>query len=296
MKIVVCVQATLVSQDATPAGIRQAVVLGDSALTYVIERSCKAALHLAKQLCGPDDELIAVSYGRADSQAALQYALAFGAHAVFQLQGKENAEHHEPNQVARVLADWLSRQSSLDLVVCGNSSGVGPVPSLIAGYLGIPALPRVDAAFRSQTGALRIRQRLERGWRQELAVRLPAVVSVQAGFFNPMYVSAKRRRSVKEGASKGIHVETVNSTEALVATLTSLDPLKPRAKRQAVPDARASAADRLKALMGSGGVKKAEKSAQDADDGRKIVEAAPEQVAREIIDFLRKKELLPQNM
>jgi len=90
----------------------------------------------------------------------------------------------EPVRSARALAWAITEQGGASLVVCGDRSartGTSAVPPLLAATLGLAsALGAVGVELEGRPGSLRVRRRLDRGWREELVVRAPAVISVEA--------------------------------------------------------------------------------------------------------------------
>ena len=78
--------------------------------------------------------------------------------------------------------------------------------------------------------------------------------------------------------------------------IQSITAPKPRAKRTNVPDAKQSAADRIKALMGGAMRAPLSSSANSSvqQDEKRVVEESPQIAAEEIFKFLQQKELLPE--
>lgn len=293
MRVAVCMNTTLMAKDRSVEGIRQEFFQQKTAFEHTVEADSVAALHFAFSLCGERDTVTAVSYGGTKKDAALEYALAYGVKSLIRIEDKAlPASLADPMVTARTLASWLQGQS-FDMVVCGNPSGTGAAPALLAGYLGIPCVSRVYAVEKKENH-LEMQQRLERGWRQQVSVTTPALVTVQAGFFSPMYVSVRRRRSAKNRAGDVIEVVRSETTEQAFASLQSVNAPKPRAKRKAMPDAKQSAGNRLQSLMGGGGGGKAGQSSKKEEE-EKVRELPPEKAAQEIVDFLKKKELLPES-
>lgn len=300
MKVAVCMNTTLVAQDISVENIRQHFFQKETETRHVAEADSIAALHFTFSLCEEGDTVTAVSYGGPENEAALEYALAYGVKSLIRIEDERPPEAlADPTVTARALASWI-RDQSFDIVICGDPSGTGVTPALIAGYLGVPCVSRVYAGKRRRgrrRESLELQQRLERGWRQQVCVKLPALVTVQAGFFSPMYVSVRRRRLAEEKAGDLIQVIPLDQAEREKAVLKSVDAPKPRAKRKAMPDAKQSAANRLQSLMGGGGggIGQHAGKAKKKEEDEKVRELAPEKAAREIIDFLKKKELLPES-
>lgn len=298
MKIAVCIDTGLVSQNRHVAHIQKIIQSPAEDINTIIEPSSVAALQMADALAKEEDSITAITYGGSNNLPALEYALALGISSVIHLTNeKELANASDSQGTAIVIATWLKKQD-FDLVVCGNPSGTGLVPSLIAGYLEIPCVPRVYNASQNKSESLELYQHLERGWRQRVSVQLPAVVTVQAGSFPTTYVSVKRRR-IAHNNIHTVQVVSSNKKDATGISLKSVTAPRTRAKRTAIPDATASAQDRLQSLIGGiggglGATPKPPPSKQKEKKG--IIETTPEKAAKEIISFLEEKELLPENL
>ncbi|QQK77236.1 hypothetical protein HUG15_17740 [Salicibibacter cibarius] len=291
---------TLATQDVSVENIRRVYFEQHSDAGYVAEADSIAALHFALSICGKGDTVTAVSFGGLDKNTALEYALAYGVTSLIRIEDNRSPETlADPTVKARSLAAWLENES-FDIVICGNPSGTGVTPALMAGYLGIPCVSRVYAGerrSRRNREHLELQQRLERGWRQHVSVHLPALMTVQAGFFSPMYISVKRRQEAEKQSETIIQVVPSVESGNEKAVLNAVDPPKPRAKRKAMPDANQNAANRLQSLMGGGGGGSGSRAGQakKKDEEEKVRELAPEKAAEEIVEFLKKKELLPES-
>lgn len=290
MKVAVCIDSFLSLQSTTLETVKQTYFDEQTSVKYMVEPSSVAAIQLASSLCGKDDQLIAVSFGSESSEAALEYALAYGVHSVVQISRIPGLVGQDSTVTATILANWLRKQS-FDLIICGNAGGTGTLPAILATYLGMPSIPRVDFVKKRDMKTLEVRQRLLGGWRQILSVSMPALLSVQAGYFPVKYVSVKRRNWANQNH---VQIKVVNPEwDGLPGTkVISVEAPKPRTKRTAI-DSSQSAADRLKFLRGGG---PAQTAKAGKEDDKKMVEAAPSEAVREIIEFLKKKELLPEKL
>lgn len=131
-------------------------------------------------------EVVAVTVGPAGAEAVLREALAVGATRAIRIwsdgvvvpgQSAEGAPASE--QVAASLASVAGRA---DVVLCGDWSldrGSGSVPSFLAAELGASQALGLVGIDVLAPGDLRVERRLDRGRREVLAVRSPAVVSVE---------------------------------------------------------------------------------------------------------------------
>lgn len=89
----------------------------------------------------------------------------------------------DPAGVATAVAAAIRSYGDPSLVLCGDRSGaqgVGAVPALIAHELGLDqALGLVSVSVQGSRGLV-VERRLDGGWRERLAVKGPAVLSVEA--------------------------------------------------------------------------------------------------------------------
>lgn len=288
MHIVVCVNTTLIAQDRTVDGI-QAAMSNDEEIRYMAEPDSIAAIHFAFSLCERDEDTVtALAYGGAQQNVALEYALASGVPFLYRIEGQQT----DTMGVAAALSHWLNKHHA-DMIVCGQPHGTGALPAMLAGLLDISYVSRVYDLQKDNEQFV-MKQRLDRGWRQEIAVAPPALVTVQTGFFSPMYVSVKRRRTAQKQVNNHVKVIPVDEEQTPHVKLKSVKAPKPRAKRKATPASGQSASNRLQSLMGSGGrgSKKSAQSQQNNDDEETIRELDPETAAEEMIKYLRQKGFL----
>lgn len=289
MKVAVCINSALSLQGGALEQVKQTYFEEQTSGKFMIEPSSVAAIQLASSLCGSEDQLTVVSCGGESSEAALEYALAYGIETVVHIEKIPGLIGEDSTVTASILANWMKKQS-FDLIVCGNASGIGTLPALLAEKLGLACIPRVDLVQKKVGETLEVRQRLLKGWRQVLSVSLPALITVQSGYFPIKYVSVKRRNWASQNRT---HLQLIkpewdgNTGSKVVA----VDVLKPRTKRTAI-DSSKSASDRLKFLKGPAPTAKG----GGKDDEKKIVDGPPAEAAREMIEFLKKKELLPEKL
>ena len=202
MKVAVCINSALSLQSGSLEQVKQTYFEEQTSGRYMIEPSSVAAIQLASSLCGSEDQLIAVSCGGESSEAALEYALAYGIDSVVHIDKIPSLIGEDSTVTASILANWFKKQS-FDLIVCGNAGGTGTLPALLASQLDLACIPRVDFVQKKVGGTLEVRQRLLKGWRQVLSVNVPALITVQAGYFSIKYVSVKRRNWARPKSSPG---------------------------------------------------------------------------------------------
>ena len=130
-----------------------------------------------------------------DIDQALYTALAKGADRAVKISGGAEDTHSR----AALLAAYLERQPA-DLIVTGVQAPDdldGQLPPMLAARLGLPHVS-VAIAVEADGGSARVRQEFAGGRSQQLEVRLPAVVGVQAARQPPRYAPISRIRQVMQ--------------------------------------------------------------------------------------------------
>lgn len=282
MNNVVCVKWVL--DSTVPLRVVNGAVEQDAprrieGLTAADRAALEGALMLRPEHQG---SVTAVSVGEASAIAALRYCLARGVDRALHLQ---SAAGDDPAGAAAAVARRM-QEIAPDLVWCGARSGdggSGRFPAELAARLGWPLVTCVAAVRVTSEGELRVERRLERGDREIVLCRPPAVLAVDATLAAPRYVPIFALRRAAR-----LPIETVEDCEEAPVTCerVALEPVRPRPKRVAGPDAKLSAMDRLGHLL-SGGVKQKKSS--------EFVEGPPHEVAAEIIRYLESKGFVGQN-
>jgi electron transfer flavoprotein beta subunit len=132
-----------------------------------------------------------------------------------------------------------------DLVWCGDASidrGSGSVPAYLAGRLGRALALGLLAIDVGPPGELVVTRRLDGGRREQLRVRVPAVVSVEGSTARPMRPSLASQLAVP---SFPVHV--VAGPRTAVHTSAVARPFRPRPRALAAPHG-ATARDRIAEL------------------------------------------------
>jgi electron transfer flavoprotein beta subunit len=130
-----------------------------------------------------------------DIDQALYTALAKGADGAVKISGHAGDTHSR----AALLAGYLEQQPA-DLIVTGVQAPDdldGQLPPMLAARLGFPHVS-VAIAVEVADGSARVRQEFAGGRSQQLEVRLPAVVGVQAARQPPRYAPISRIRQVMQ--------------------------------------------------------------------------------------------------
>jgi electron transfer flavoprotein beta subunit len=187
--------------------------------------------------------------------------------------------------LSEVLADLECR-----LILCGTRSsdeGSSQVPPTVAELMDLPQVTNV-IKFELVTGQKKFRaiRRLERGRRELVECRLPALVGVETTIREPNYVST---RAYRQAQRKGIETRTIASflRPPLDTTprvrMVGLTPPRPRPKKLRLPNAHMSAAERIKFTMSAGMIQR---------ENSTLLEGQPEKVASRLIEVLRSEAAL----
>jgi electron transfer flavoprotein beta subunit len=164
-------------------------------------------------------EVVVITVGDEESEAALRKALAMGADAAVRIDADEPID--DPLVVARLIAAWAAERE-FDLVLSGvmaADDGFGAVGPALGALLGLSHATMVIELALEQDKALVTRE-LEEGLKERLTVRLPAVLAAQTGLAEPRYVSIMGIRKVRkipidEVTPADLGVETRGRIESL---------------------------------------------------------------------------------
>lgn len=172
---------------------------GDGTLNELDENAVEAAVQIAAATAG---EVVALSVGPADANDAVRRALQLGA-ARGILVSDDRLAGLDALGTAAVLAAAVVDEGDVDLVLTGMASTDGltsVVPTALATYLGIPALPlaaRVDVV----DAAVHVHRELDHAV-EDLTAALPALVSVTDAANEPSFpgfraIMAARKKPVR---------------------------------------------------------------------------------------------------
>lgn len=210
--------------------------------------------------------------GPPDAVAAVRLGLEAGAARAVRIDAPAGLTS---DAVASALALVAARA---DVICCGDRSaagGSGSVPSFLAAELGVAAACGLSALELGGPGELVVERRLDRGRRDRLGVRAPAVISVEG-------VTAGLRRAALSSvvAAHGRNVEVLPFPPGAVlergpVAVRRRRPYRPRAKELAAPQG--SARDRARELSGVAQVREVPRA----------VEVGPAEAAELILSQLR---------
>jgi electron transfer flavoprotein beta subunit len=253
-------------------------------------RADECAVALARRLAEPSGGRVSLlSVSPPEAEETLEAYLGLGAEALVRVWDSA-IERLDALAVAFILSCAVERLRP-DLIMCGDrafgADGTGLTGSALAERLGWPFVGGVVAAEAHQGGEIVVHRLIERGDRQIIRTPLPAVVAVSAEADPPGYPSFARirgaRRERLDLTALGLSADAVREALSPVE-VTGWAVAKPRPKKLFTPPSTASAADRLRMVMGGGKAR----APQDA-----LVEAPPEKAAEQILQFLRQEGLIP---
>ena len=222
--------------------------------SYGLSAPDRACLELGLRLAEAwGCHIAAVTVGPAQADAALRQA---GAVGVTDLRRIDRAEGSASRVVASELAGVCTEAT---LLICGNASadrGSGTVGAFAAAQRGTPMALGLVKVERGETpGVLVVERRLDRGARERLEVRAPAVISVEGS------VATLRRASLAgalSAAQMALSVGQPGRADAPAELATSMPRQhRVRTRRVAAPSPALSPQDRVLQLSGARGQRRA---------------------------------------
>lgn len=290
MKLAVCIKevldARLPLQVSPQTG--ELAQPGGGAVT-LINPADRAALEVALQLRSqsPGSRVEAFSVCDAGEEGALRFALARGADAAERLA----PQHRGSPYTALALASRLAG-ADYDLIFCGDetldnaSAMVGP---LLAELLDLPQVTSVSALRQWNGSALMVERSLDRGHRELVELELPGLVTFKAEAAEPQYVSVRR---LEQARSKEIPVRHLDLPLAAAPGPVKWPdaekrvPPRARVKKKFMPDAKLSAAERVKLIMAGGA------ASQPSSQSQAVLEGDADYLSEQLFRFLRHHEFV----
>lgn len=281
LSVIVCVKQVLFENlPFVPDGEGRLVLDDEIQPVYAFNPADVYALEHAIRLREKQGAyVIALTLGPDRARNVLKTCLARGADAAIHLVclGKTNAW-----QSAALVAQELQRRRP-DLVLCGEESlddASAAFGSLLAEHLGWPQLTHA-IALEVTNGEILVRRQLERGDRELLASKLPALVTVRTFGVEPHYVSVLRAMLAP---SQKIERLCVDRGKCPISQLRLTETREPRTfpRRLTMPAPTLGAAERIGFLISGGRVKK----------HGNIFQGTPERAAEKIFEFLKERSLV----
>ncbi len=207
MKTVVCIKQVMQLGDEvefTDDGLDVDPDYLDPALNEWDSFATEEALRLRERLGG---EVVLVTCGPKESEAALRRCLAMGADRAIRVEGVDR----DPFSVARALAD-IVRAEDADLVLCGVQSSdavQAATGTALAELLDLPCAAVVTKLEYSGDGTAVVDRELEGGLVDRVEIDTPAVLTIQTGINEPRYANLRAIKQAEQieidvrGASGG---------------------------------------------------------------------------------------------
>jgi electron transfer flavoprotein beta subunit len=202
VRIVVCIKQVLQLGDEvefTDDGLDVDPDYLDPALNEWDSFATEEALQLRERLGG---DVVVVTCGQKQAEAALRRCLAMGADRAIRIEGAGG----DPFSVARALADVV-RSESADLVLCGVQSSdavQAATGTALAELLDLPRAAVVtEVDYDAAAGLVVVDRELEGGLIDRVEVDLPAVLTIQTGINEPRYANL---RAIKQAEQVEIDV------------------------------------------------------------------------------------------
>ena len=291
MNIVVCVK--LVPDTHIPLEIDpQTGMLNSDDLVYVINPYDRAAVEEAVRLKeeGWATQVTLVCLGSPSAVRGLRSCLALGADRAILL--NDAAFAGSDSYAAAVVLAKAIASLSYDLILCGTratDTNTGLVGPLVAEILGIPLVSEVARiAAPADGGKVTVQRKLEKGDREVVEVRLPALLTVDIEVEVARYASlpalmAAQTQQIEQLDLRalGLPSTEVGASGARVQTL-KFTPPKPRRKKLFTPEASLSATEKISMLM-TGGI---------AEKKTEFLEGEPKKIAATLVQFLAQQKLL----
>ena len=211
MRIVICARQVFTVDDDVELNEAATDVDGDfrdAGISEWDQAAVEAALRLRDD--GLEVEIVLVAAADEEADPILRRLLAMGADRARRIEVAADLTG-DPVATAHVLAHAV-RDEAPDLVLTGAlaaDQGNGATGSALAGLLDWPALAVVKKLAISD-GTCRAERELEGGAIAATTVRLPAVVSVQTGHYQPRYANL---RAIKQAEAKELAVEAADPPE-----------------------------------------------------------------------------------
>jgi electron transfer flavoprotein beta subunit len=269
MRIIVCVKQIKYIYAQTGADPKRNFV-GPDDIVHLInpldESAVEEALRI-KEKHG-DTEILVLSLGDRFTEEGLKKCLSMGADRAIHLY-VEDSEKMDSWVTAMILANAI-RSLQFELIFCGRESAddqCGLVGPYLAEILKIPYVYGIIKFEMDQAkDKALVHRALERGNREIMACKVPALFTIGKGMNIPRYPSLpgilkaeQQRIETLEVKQLDLRMDPFDPTFNLTE-LVSLSSPKPRRKARSSEDARLSASDRLKRIVKRGDSKEKEDS------------------------------------
>lgn len=225
--------------------------------------------------------------GPPDIEDSLRECLAMGADRVLRIWGSDWPREIPPSAAGFVLAGVI-RDRTFDLVLCGENGGpfeADPLPAWLSEYLQVPLVTAVtDLKMVDGGQGLLLQRKLEKGCRQVLECRTPALLTVDPSLNRPRESSLPSLLRALEAAVETAEIELESilgllPEEVFNGSAGGIQPFNPSPRLIYTPDSSLPARARIEQML-SGGL---------AEKGGLLVEGPPGAVVEKMIAYLMEK-------
>jgi electron transfer flavoprotein beta subunit len=230
-----------------------------------------------------------LSFGNRETETFLKKCLALGADEAILI--LEHLSHFDSHVIASVLAKALG-PAQYDLILCGNKAkdmelSGGQVGPRIASLLNLPFITNVDYIEISNDGkTAKIKKKLEKGDKNIVECRLPALFTVSETINKPRYPAFPESLSAVRAEVKKLTINDIEIQEGdLEPLIEVIDIFPPKARQKKIftPASSLSAEDRIKLMILGDPSKKKESD---------LIEGSSDQLASRVIEFLNSLEII----
>src|SRR5580692_1355456 len=194
--------------------------IAEAELQWALNESDAYALEEALQLKEKHGgEVIAISAGPERVGSTIREALAKGADRAIHVDCDDMAQR-DALSVAKLLAAAIQPESP-DLVLTGLQSddlGYGQTGVILAELLNLPHSSLILHVEKTDTG-LTVKRELEEGWFQEIALPLPAALTIQSGGNKLRYATLMGIKKAKTKEVRRVTAQELGATSERVVTL-----------------------------------------------------------------------------
>jgi electron transfer flavoprotein beta subunit len=258
MKIIVCVKQIKYIYAQTGTDPKKNFI-GPDDIVHLInpfdESAVEEALRIKEKY--KDTEILVISLGDRWVEEGLRRCLSMGVDNAIHLY-VENCENLDSWVTATILA-YSIRDLHYEIIFCGKESvddQCGLVGPYIAEILKIPYIPGIIRFEMDVThGKALVHRALERGNREIMACKVPALFTIGKGMNLPRYPSLPGILKAEHQRIETLDVKHLElpvdpfDPASSMTEWVSLSPPKPRRKTKSSEDARLSASDRLKRIV-----------------------------------------------
>lgn len=194
--------------------------IDEADLQWALNESDAYALEEALQLKEKHGgEVVVLSAGPERIGSTIREALAKGADRAIRVESDDLAQR-DALGVARLLAAAIQPESP-DLVLTGLQSddlGYGQTGVILAELLGLPHASLILHVEKTDAG-LTVKRELEEGWFQEIALPLPAALTIQSGGNKLRYATLMGIKKAKTKELRRVAAAELGADAAAVVTL-----------------------------------------------------------------------------